>query len=78
MSQVADVVARKLVESLPSRQWEVLYGIAEGLCTKQIAAYLGISPKTVEFHRKGLESRVKLYGPVALTRLAIRAGLIEP
>jgi DNA-binding NarL/FixJ family response regulator len=36
---------------LPQRQREVVRMVAQGLTTKRIADVLGISPRTVEFHR---------------------------
>lgn len=70
--------ARRMAEALPERQFCVLYGIAEGLCTKEIAAYMGISVKTVEYYRQKIYEALNLDSPVMLTRFAIRAGMIEP
>lgn len=67
-----------MAEALPERQFCILYGIADGLCTKEIAHYLGVSDKTVEWHRQKLEEALGIKGPVMLTRFAIRAGMIEP
>ncbi|MEX0303654.1 MAG: response regulator transcription factor, partial [Leisingera sp.] len=43
--------ARSLLLALTGREREVLERIAEGFSTKQIAAALGLSPRTVESHR---------------------------
>jgi DNA-binding NarL/FixJ family response regulator len=64
------------VSILSSRQVEVLQLIAEGHGTKQIAALLGLSRKTVEKHRQKLMSRLNLHKPAALTRYAAAIGII--
>jgi DNA-binding CsgD family transcriptional regulator len=65
------------LEQLSFRQREILQHIAEGLNTKQIAALLGISVKTVEAHRLQLMRRVKIDNVPGLVRFAIRTGLIS-
>jgi DNA-binding NarL/FixJ family response regulator len=46
--------------------------------TREIAATLGISAKTVDRHRTNTLAKLGLRDRLALTRYAIRAGLIEP
>lgn len=65
-------------EMLTPRQREVWQLIAEGKNTKDIAALLEISPKTVETHRLQLMERLGVYDVVGLVKLAIKAGLIAP
>lgn len=65
-------------EMLTPRQREVWQLIAEGNNTKDIAAKLAISPKTVETHRLQLMERLGVYDVVGLVKLAIKAGLIAP
>lgn len=68
-----------MAEALPERQFCILYGIADGLSTKEIGHYLGISPKTVEYHRDEMCKALGMQNnPALLTRFAIRAGMIEP
>lgn len=66
------------VESLSPRQQEVLVGIADSKTCGEIADSLHISPKTVEWHRGNLVSRLGLpgYDSASLTRIAMRAGLV--
>lgn len=64
--------------SLSARQREVLQLIAESNSTKQIAAKLGLSPKTVETHRANLMARLSIRDVPGLVRYAIRAGLVDP
>ncbi len=65
-----------LYRSLSPREQEVLKLLANGLSTKEIAADLEISPKTVETHRLNLYSKLKLHQPIELTRYAIRVRVI--
>ncbi|WP_137295420.1 response regulator [Nocardioides dongxiaopingii] len=63
---------------LTEREDEVLKLIAEGASSKEIAATLTISVKTVERHRANILARLGMRDRTQLTRYAIRAGLIEP
>jgi DNA-binding NarL/FixJ family response regulator len=63
---------------LTPRQREILQGIAEGKSTKQIAATLAISAKTVETHRSALMERLAIYDIPGLVRFAMRSGLVPP
>jgi DNA-binding NarL/FixJ family response regulator len=63
---------------LTPRQREVLQLIAEGKSTKEISSALGISPKTVEFHRNCLMDELGVRGIAELTRYAISQGMITP
>ena len=70
-------------EALPDtivtpREEEVLKLVAEGYSTREIAKTLGISAKTVDRHRANILQKLGLRDRLALTRYAIRAGLIEP
>lgn len=60
---------------LTPRQRQVLQLIARGKSTKEIAALMGVSIKTVETHRARLMNSLGLYGTNALMRYAIRTGL---
>jgi DNA-binding NarL/FixJ family response regulator len=65
-------------EILTSREDQVVKLIAEGHSSKQIAAVLTISVKTVERHRANILQKLGMRDRTELTRYAIRAGLIEP
>jgi len=84
--RVSEVVVEKYVRSedggrdrldaLTPRQREILRLIAEGRSTKQIAAQLGVSVKTVETHRALLMERLNIHDLAGLVRFAVRAGLV--
>ena len=67
---------RSPLEILTSRQREVLCMVAEGNSTKQVAARLGLSVKTVEAHRGAIMERLDIHDLAGLVRYAIRAGLV--
>ncbi len=63
---------------LTPRQREILQLIAEGRSTKEIAAILHLSVKTVETHRTQLMARLDIHDVAGLVRYAIRIGLVMP
>jgi DNA-binding NarL/FixJ family response regulator len=63
---------------LTPREEEITKLIAEGHTSKQIAALLVLSEKTVERHRANILEKLGLRDRVDLTRYAIRRGLIDP
>jgi len=63
---------------LTSRERQVLQLVAEGKSTKQVAALLGITPKTAEFHRARVMKKLNVHDVAGLVRYAIREGLITP
>jgi DNA-binding NarL/FixJ family response regulator len=65
-------------DPLSPRESEVLKLIAEGLTAAEIGRVLHISEHTVERHRSNILDKLGLRDRVALTRYAIRRGLVEP
>ncbi|HEU0257079.1 MAG TPA: response regulator transcription factor [Microbacteriaceae bacterium] len=63
---------------LTPREEQITKLIAEGESTKQIAAALSVSVKTVERHRANILQKLGMRDRLDLTRFAIRTGLIEP
>ena len=63
---------------LTDRQGEVLRRVAAGLPCKRIAAELGISLKTVEFHKASISRQLGLKTTAQLTRWAISHGFAPP
>ena len=65
-------------DELTPRETEVLKLIAEGLSSKQIAAGLGISFKTVVCHRTRIMDKLDVHDTASLVRYAVRQKLIDP
>jgi DNA-binding NarL/FixJ family response regulator len=65
------------LDQLTERQREILQLIAEGQTTKAIALILKVSPKTVEYHRAQLMTRLKIFDIPGLVRFALRTGIIS-
>ena len=61
---------------LTPRQREVLQLLAEGRSMKEAAAVLGISRKTVEFHKYRVMERLGVRTSAELVRHAVRLGLV--
>lgn len=82
---IADVVIRKAIENvspktaagdkLSSREKEILQLVAEGRSTREIAAALYVSIKTVETHRKQIMDKLNIDSIAGLTKYAIREGI---
>jgi DNA-binding NarL/FixJ family response regulator len=60
---------------LSAREREVLQLIAEGLSTKEIAAKLHLSVKTVETHRRQMMDKLGIFNIAGLIKFAVREGL---
>lgn len=84
--RIADVVVEDYVRHLPRaepsvfaaltpREREVLQLLAEGKATKQAAAALHVSVKTVETHRRQIMTKLDIHSVAELTKYAIREGL---
>ena len=84
--RIADVVVEDYVRNMPrgepsafaaltAREREVLQLLAEGKATKQAAACLHVSVKTVETHRRSIMTKLDIHSVAELTKYAIREGL---
>ena len=60
---------------LSPREREVLQLLAEGKTTKEVAAALCVSVKTVETHRQQIMNKLNMQSIADLTKYAIREGL---
>jgi DNA-binding NarL/FixJ family response regulator len=65
-------------ERLTERQREILRAVASGLSTKEIAARLSLSEKTVANHRARIMERLGVHDVAGLTRYALSLGLVDP
>jgi len=62
------------LETLTAREREVLEHAAQGLHAKEIAARLGISPRTVEVHKTRIMEKLGVRNVAELVRFALAAG----
>ena len=65
------------LERLTPREREVLQLVAEGFTNREIGERIGIAAKTVDVHRTSLMKKLDLHSAAALTRFALRRGLIS-
>lgn len=72
----ADIEVPALARLSP-REREVLQLAAEGKSTKELAAALNLSIKTVESHRRQVMEKLGIYSLAGLIRFAIREGLVS-
>ena len=72
-----DARAAPATVKLTRREREVLSLIGEGATSKDIAARLGISPKTAQVHRDNLKQKLKAKSTAAIVRYAIKHKLIR-
>lgn len=64
-------------ETLTNREREVLQLAAEGYTSAEMAARLGISPRTAELHRSKVMDKLGLRHQSDLVRYAIRKGILS-
>jgi DNA-binding NarL/FixJ family response regulator len=71
--------ASKIV-GLTAREKQILRLIADGTNTKQIAATIGVSVKTIETHRRRMMKKAGAHSVAELTKYAVREGItsLEP
>jgi DNA-binding NarL/FixJ family response regulator len=80
-SEVLQILARhdsRAGGSLTARQREVVLLIAAGRTMKEVAAALGLSPRTVETHKYQIMGTLGLKTTAELIRYAIEQGLARP
>jgi DNA-binding CsgD family transcriptional regulator len=64
-------------QALSTREMEVLQSVAEGKSSKEIAALLGVSTKTVENHRMRLMHKLGVHNAASLTLIAVQTGVVS-
>lgn len=69
------VMSKKKNNNLTDREIEVLKRIAEGKKTREIAAELFLSDKTIETHRRQIGRKLDLHSVAELTKFAIRHNI---
>lgn len=74
---LVDQEKNSLISRLTEREKEVLKLISSGKQLKEIAYDLGISYKTVAYHRKQIMDKLKVYSDIEITKIAIREGFVS-
>ncbi len=63
-------------DKLTDREKTILYMVADGYCSKEIAKYFSISVNTVNNHRTSIMKKLNIHDAVGLTKYAINMGLL--
>ncbi len=63
---------------LSDRECDILSALARGLSSKQIAAQLGLSVRTVETHRLNIRRKLRICGQAELIRYAVERSRGTP
>jgi len=66
--------ARRLLDLLTPREFEVMQLVATGLLNKQVGAELGMAEKTVKVHRGRVMQKLGITSVAELVRLVEKAG----
>ncbi len=62
--------------NLTARERQILQLIAEGHSSKEAGASLGVTPRTIEFHKRNLMEKTGLHSTAELARYAAEMGLV--
>ena len=65
------------MEALTSREQQVMDLVVEGNSNKEIAAQLGLSPRTVEIHRARVMSKMSAASLPDLVRMVLGARAVS-
>ena len=72
-----DYEARRAVESLTPREWEVLQALAEGLSDKEMSESLHVGIGTVRNHIVSIFAKLGVHSRLQALVFAVRHGIIE-
>ena len=78
ISRATGRVSQPVLERLSEREQEVLRLTAEGATSKEVAAALGLRPKTVENHRARILDKLGVANTAAAVRIALARGVLGP
>ena len=70
--------ARRLLDLLTPREFEVMQTLLTGMLNKQVGAELGMAEKTVKLHRGRIMQKVGVVSVAELVRVAASAGMTLP
>ncbi|HEX9782707.1 MAG TPA: response regulator transcription factor, partial [Opitutaceae bacterium] len=77
-SLIRDQDTARTIHPLSGREKQILQLVAEGFSTREIAARLSLSVRTVDNHRTNIMRKLNLHNVAALTRYAIQNELVSP
>jgi DNA-binding CsgD family transcriptional regulator len=66
------------LDQLTPQEMQVARFVAQGLTTRQVAAQLFLSPRTVDFHLRNIFTKLGISSRTQLTRLALDPGAAAP
>ena len=69
---------RREVVTLTRREQQILQELARGMSAAEAAAALGISPKTVEVHKRNLYAKLGARSQAEAVAVALRRRLLDP
>ena len=69
--------ARRLLDLLTPREFEVMQLVVSGLLNKQVAGELGMAEKTVKVHRGRAMQKLRISSVAELVRLVAKAGVAQ-
>jgi len=67
---------RSRLDTVTTREREVLARVVQGKLNKEIAAELGIHERTVKLHRTAITTKLEVQSAAQLTRLTQEAGIL--
>jgi FixJ family two-component response regulator len=70
--------ARRLLDLLTPREFEVIQFVVMGMLNKQVAGELGMAEKTVKVHRGRAMQKLRVSSVAELVRLVAKAGVAQP
>ena len=76
--ELSPVVKSAVQSKITPRQQVVLQLLARGRSLKEISAQLGISEKTVEYHKYRMMQTLRIHSTAELIAFSIRQRLVEP
>ncbi|MBV8819970.1 MAG: response regulator transcription factor [Acidobacteriaceae bacterium] len=72
-----DKIPADSFDTLSPREFQVFTMLVEGVRAKEIAARLGLSPKTVDTYRSSLMQKLEIFDVAGLVKFAIQRSLIS-
>ncbi len=81
VAEAEAIQARSRYAQLTSREREILTLLVEGSAnasSRQIAGRLGISPRTIDTHRRRIKNKMHAHSQADLRHIATLCGVLDP